>query len=107
MLRLPKFSATLSTYIKIARPLRTKGNALLKRFVFGAVILRFLYKNAVQSPIVPSPLILGAVTQTGDTLNQGGTSGSVRGGALSYRFNSRGTVEKCKRTPSELRKIHI
>ena len=65
MLRLPKISATLSTYIKIARPLRTKGNALLKRFVFGAVILRFLYKNAVQSVSVPSPLILGAVTQTG------------------------------------------
>ena len=50
---------------KKARPLRTKGNALLKRFVFRAVILRFLYKNAVQSPPVPSPLIVGAGTQTG------------------------------------------
>ena len=68
MLRLPNCSATLSTYIKIARPLRTKGNALLKHFVFGAVILRFLYKNAVQSVSVPSPLILGAVTQTGAEL---------------------------------------
>ena len=53
------------THPNITRPLRTKGNALLKHFVFGAVILRFLYKNAVQSVSVPSPLILGAVTQTG------------------------------------------
>lgn len=53
------------THPNITRPLRTKGNALLRRFIFRAVILRFLYKNVIQSVSVPSPLILGAVAQTG------------------------------------------